>query len=76
MISFLPSIYSQKSVAVIDAQEGPDVQQVELCLSFCNSLYGKRIHKGTDTLYIYVITESGGCTLMASTKLQINFTRT
>ena len=44
-ISFLPSIYSQKSVAVIDAQEGPDVQQLELCLSFCNILYGERMQK-------------------------------
>ena len=35
----------QKSVAVIDAQEELNVQQVELCLSFCNNLYGKRIQK-------------------------------
>ena len=66
----------QKSVAVIDAQEELNVPQVELCLSFCNNLYGKRIQKGTDTLYRYVIAGSGGCTLTASTKLQIDCTLT
>ena len=33
---------------------------MELCLTFCNNLYGKRTQKRTDMLYAYVITESGG----------------
>ena len=81
IISFLPSIYTHKSVSLIDAQKGPDVQQVELCVTFNNNLCGKRIQKRTDTLYVYVITESGGCTLAASkncklTILQHSFSMT
>ena len=36
----------------------------------------KESKKGTDTLYRYVIAGSGGCTLTASTKLQIDCTLT
>ena len=71
-------MYTQKSVSLIDTQEGPDVQDLELCLTFCNNLYGKIIQKRTGMLYIHVTTESSNCTLTASTnqQAQIDYTPT
>ena len=49
--------YKLKSVSVIDAAQGSDVQQMELSSTFCNNHYGKRIQESTDGLYVYIITE-------------------
>ena len=64
--------YKPKSVSVIDAAQGSDVQQMELSSTFCNNHYGKRIQESTDVLYVYIITEKSSRTLMTSTKPQIN----
>ena len=60
---FFLSTNTKKSVYLIDNPEGHDFQQRELCATFCNNLCGKRIPKTRDMLFVYVIIESGGCTL-------------
>ena len=62
-------IYTEISLS-LDAQEGPDGQHRVLYSTFCSSLYGNRIQKRTDMLSVCVISESGGCNLKTSTKLQ------
>ena len=66
-------IYTEIYIS-LDTQEGPDGQHRLLYSTFCNNLYSNRIQKRTDMLYVYVISESGGCNLKSSTKPQIDYT--
>ena len=57
-----------KTVPLINVPQGSDVQHRELYSTLFNNLYGRRIQKSTNMLYVYVITESVHWTLRTSTK--------
>ena len=65
--------HTLKSVSVIEAAQGSDVQQMELSSTFCNNHYGKRTQESTDMLCVYIITEKSSHTFMTSTKPWINY---
>ena len=56
----------------IDNQQGPTIQQRELCSTFCNNLNGKTILKRIDTWIC--ITELFCCTPETNTTLLVNYT--
>ena len=60
----------------IDISEGYDVQHSELTQPCSIIFMAKKIEKRTDMLCVYVITESGACTLTTSTKLQNKYRST
>ena len=44
--------HTLKSVSVIEAAQGSDVQQMELSFTFCNNHYGKTIQKKEQICYM------------------------